>query len=50
MKIKDIFETMEYGPAPESAEEAINYLKSHNNTFQLFINGEWKAPTSKVYF
>ena len=50
MKIKDIFETMEYGPAPESAEEAINYLKSHNNTFQLFINGEWKAPTSKDYF
>jgi aldehyde dehydrogenase (NAD+) len=50
MKIKEIFDTMEYGPAPESAEEAINYLKSHNNTFQLFIDGEWKAPTSKAYF
>lgn len=50
MKIKDIFETMEYGPAPESAIEAMDYLKSHNNTFHLFINGEWKAPTSKAYF
>src|SRR5210317_2121575 len=50
MKIKDIFETMEYGPAPESADVAIDYLKSHKNTFQLFINGEWKAPTSKEYF
>ena len=50
MKIKDIFETMEYGPAPESAIEAMDYLKSHNNIFQLFINGEWKAPTSKDYF
>ena len=50
MEIKQIFETMEYGPAPESAEPAIDFLQSHNNTFQLFINGEWVAPTSNEYF
>jgi len=50
MKIKDIYETMEYGPAPESAEAAIDFLKSHNNRFQLFIDGEWKASVSGEYF
>jgi len=50
MKIKEIYETMSYGPAPESADEAIQFLDNHKRTFNLFINGKWVAPSSKEYF
>lgn len=50
MKIKEIYETMAYGPATESAAVAIDFLDTHNSTFQLFIDGEWKEPTSGNYF
>jgi hypothetical protein len=36
MKVMDIFETMAYGPAPESATPALNWLKEHQ-PFGLFI-------------
>lgn len=49
MEIKEIFNTMVYGPAPESAAAAVDYLESHNRTFDLFINGEWTKPDSKKY-
>ena len=50
MKIKEIYENMSYGPAPEDASEAIQFLEDHNRTFKLFINGKWASPTSKEYF
>ncbi|MCB0589009.1 MAG: aldehyde dehydrogenase family protein, partial [Phaeodactylibacter sp.] len=50
MKIRKIYETMEYGPAPESRAAADEWLKAHKNEFQLFINGEWERPKSKKYF
>ena len=50
MTIKEIYKTMEYGPAPESATAAIEFLDAHKRTFQLYINGKWKAPKSKKYF
>ncbi len=50
MKIKEIYETMNYGPAPEDASEAIQFLNDHKKTFNLFINGEWVAPASGTYF
>tara|TARA_R110000868_G_scaffold153120_3_gene378456 strand:- start:19 stop:2409 length:2391 start_codon:yes stop_codon:yes gene_type:complete len=50
MKVKDIYETMEYGPAPESADEAIQFLESHHKKFKLFINGKWVEPSSGEYF
>ena len=50
MKIKEIYETMSYGPAPESADEAIQFLDSHKRKFNLFINGKWVTPSSKEYF
>ncbi|MDG2193569.1 MAG: aldehyde dehydrogenase family protein [Polaribacter sp.] len=50
MKIKDIYDTMTYGPAPEDASEAIQFLENHQRTFKLFINGKWTAPSSKEYF
>ena len=49
MEIKEIFETMVYGPAPETATPAIDYLEAHKRSFDLFINGEWTKPNSKKY-
>ncbi|MEH6536229.1 MAG: aldehyde dehydrogenase family protein [Psychroserpens sp.] len=50
MEIKEIYDTMAYGPAPESADEAIHFLESHKRKFKLFINGKWVAPSSGEYF
>lgn len=50
MKIKEIYESMEYGPAPESADAANDFLDSHHRTFNLFINGKWAKPSSGEYF
>ncbi|NNE28631.1 MAG: aldehyde dehydrogenase family protein [Saprospiraceae bacterium] len=50
MKVKEIFQTMEYGPAPEGADVAVEFLESNNRKFNLFIDGKWKAPSSKKYF
>ncbi len=38
----DIFDSMEYGPAPESAGEAEKWLDGHDRRFALFIGGEWR--------
>ena len=39
----DIFNTMEYGPAPESAAEADKWLDRHDRRFGLYIGGEWRG-------
>ena len=44
MSLSDIFETMEYGPAPESAVAVNTWLEEHNRHFGLFINNEWIFP------
>ena len=49
MEIKEIYDTMVYGPAPESTAQAVEYLESHNRSFDLFIGGEWVKPASKKY-
>jgi len=42
--VAEIFETMEYGPAPESDSPARAWLSSHNGTFGHFIGGAWTKP------
>src|SRR5690606_21342395 len=44
VKVADIFETMEYGPAPEAAAPADAWLERHGREFGLFIDGEWREP------
>ncbi len=39
--VADIFETMEYGPAPESDKEALAWLAGHGQTFGHYIGGAW---------
>ena len=40
-KLSEIFETLEYGPAPESAARAQTWLEDHGRSFALFIGGNW---------
>ena len=44
MTIKEIFDTMSYGPAPEGNAEAVAWLAKHKNVFGHFINGQFTAP------
>ncbi len=49
-KIADLFETMEYGPAPESAERARAWLEARERRFGHFIGGEWREPAGGETF
>jgi aldehyde dehydrogenase (NAD+) len=42
--IKDILRTMDYGPAPESAEHVLAWLKAHESGFGSFIGGRFTRP------
>jgi aldehyde dehydrogenase (NAD+) len=48
MSVLDIFASMAYGPAPEAATPALDWLKAHQ-PFGLFINNQWVAPLSGQY-
>lgn len=50
MEVRDLFETLEYGPAPESPDEANQWLQDRDNTLNHFVGGEWIAPQSGKYF
>ena len=39
MTIKEIFDTMSYGPAPEGNAEALDWIAGHNGAFGHWING-----------
>ncbi|MEN8895245.1 MAG: aldehyde dehydrogenase family protein [Yoonia sp.] len=43
MTIKDIFETMDYGPAPESAAEALAWIADRGGIAGHYIDGKWGA-------
>jgi aldehyde dehydrogenase (NAD+) len=40
-RVAEILETMEYGPAPESAGPAQGWLEARGRTFGCFIGGAW---------
>src|SRR5216683_1726310 len=54
--VAKLFETMEYGPAPESDAPALEWIKQHDSggggggRFGHFINGRWAAPAEGQYF
>ncbi|HEX6746643.1 MAG TPA: aldehyde dehydrogenase family protein [Longimicrobium sp.] len=50
MSIAEIFETLEYGPAPESASPAVRWLEERNRTMRLYVDGEWRDPETGEYF
>ncbi|HTJ58320.1 MAG TPA: aldehyde dehydrogenase family protein [Devosiaceae bacterium] len=48
-RIAEIFETLEYGPAPESAAPALAWLASHERKFGHFIGGAWTEPGEEAF-
>ena len=50
MTLKEIFETMDYGPAPESADIADAWLERHGRSMRLFIGGKFVEPMSAEFF
>ena len=44
MTIKEIFDAMSYGPAPEANTEALAWLDRHGQGFGHFIDGSFTAP------
>ena len=44
MTIRDIFNEMSYGPAPESGTEAQDWLKAHGSRFGHWIDGGFTKP------
>ena len=45
-----IFETLDYGPAPESAEIAKKWIDSHEGVLGHFINGKWVKPKGRKLY
>ena len=50
VSVADIFESMSYGPAPESDAPAQAWLAAHAPHLRLFIGGEWRDPSGGEYF
>lgn len=46
MSVREIFETMEYGPAPEADDVAIAWLERHGRRFGHFVGGRFTKPAS----
>src|SRR5450432_313439 len=49
-RIAQVFESMDYGPAPESGDIALEWLKAHGSALKLYINGQWSAPSGGETF
>jgi aldehyde dehydrogenase (NAD+) len=50
MSIAEIFDKMDYGPAPESSEAAHQWIAARKGKFDHFIDGDWVKPSSKKWF
>ncbi|HEX9942243.1 MAG TPA: aldehyde dehydrogenase family protein [Thermoanaerobaculia bacterium] len=48
--IAEIFETLEYGPAPESADPALAWLEARGREVLPFIGGAFRRPESDEWF
>jgi len=49
--VAKLFETMEYGPAPESEAPALEWIRQHDNgRFGHFSNGRWAQPSEGQFF
>ena len=50
MSVAEIFDSMDYGPAPEDASYVFDWLKAHKGGFAHFIGGQWVKPSPRAYF
>ena len=45
--VSNLFDTLEYGPAPESPAVAYAWLDDHGRNFGHFINNQWVRPEGR---
>ncbi|MHA6730776.1 aldehyde dehydrogenase family protein [Devosia sp. A369] len=48
-KIAQIFQSLDYGPAPEAADTAIAWLDSHDRKFGHFIDSKWTKSGASTF-
>ena len=46
--IREVFATLDYGPAPESPQPALDWVARHGGRFGHFIGGEWR-PANETF-
>ena len=46
--VADLFESMAWGPAPETAEQAMAWLEQHDRRFGYLIGGQWR-PAEQTF-
>ncbi len=49
-RVKEILDTMDYGPAPEANAHVLDWLKTHDKGFGHFIGGDFVAPKAGAWF
>ncbi len=49
-RVRQLFDAMSYGPAPESDAPLREWLQSHAHRFVHYIGGQWVAPSGGEYF
>jgi aldehyde dehydrogenase (NAD+) len=50
MTLTELMDTLPYGPAPEAAKPALDWINTHKGKFRLFIGGQWHDPVSREWF
>lgn len=50
MSVREIYETLPYGPAPEAGQLAEKWLEAHERKFGCYIGGEWVQPSGGAEF
>jgi aldehyde dehydrogenase (NAD+) len=48
--VSEIFQSMDWGPAPESDKPALSWLARYNHTFGHYIGGRFTEPTEGALF
>jgi len=48
--VTEIFETLDYGPAPESASLVTDWLEARQGGFTMYVGGQWVKPESGEWF
>ncbi|MEH6610543.1 MAG: aldehyde dehydrogenase family protein [Halioglobus sp.] len=46
--VNELFQTMDYGPAPEQSDYVHAWLEQNKTGFGLFIDGEWTGPKTST--
>ena len=46
--VREAFETMAYGPAPEADKPALEWLSKHDAKFGHFVDGSFTKPGGKT--